>query len=112
MITIIFILLNNFLNIDEQFSNENHLVVTMTTLPERIISNHFKKVINSLLNQSLKPKYIILNIPYLYKNKKYIIPNWITKNRNIKINRCEDKGPATKFLGSLNLIPSFYSFSK
>lgn len=108
IILIIFYLLNNYLDIYEKFSSNNNLVVTMTTLPERIISHHFKKVMYSLLNQSLRPKYIVLNIPYLYKNKKYVIPNWIKKNKKIIVNRCEDKGPATKFLGSLNIIPSNY----
>ena len=108
IVLIIFILLNYYLKRRENFSNQNHLVVTMTTLPERIISHHFKKVVFSLLNQSLKPKCILLNIPYLYKNKKYVIPNWIKKHKKIIINRCEDKGPATKFLGSLNIIPSNY----
>ena len=105
-IIIVFILVNNYLNTNDNFSNQNNLYVTMTTLPERIISHHFKKVIYSLLNQSYKPEYIVLNIPYLYKNKKYVIPNWIKKHKKIIINRCKDKGPATKFLGSLNLIPS------
>ena len=108
IVLIIFYIFNNFIIINENFNNQNKIVVTLTTLPERIISNHFRKVINSLLNQKYKPEYILLNIPYMYKNKKYIIPIWIKQNKNIRINRCKDYGPATKFLGLLNIVPKNY----
>ena len=87
----------------------DNIFISMTTLPERLNSDFFKKVISNILDQSIQPTIIILNIPYIYKrtNEKYIIPRWITNHNYIKINRCLDLGPATKILGNFqNFLPN------
>mgnify|MGYP001448132085 CR=1 FL=1 len=100
-LVIIFIILYIY-----NFNKKKKIYLTMTTLPNRIVSSHFKNVINSLLIQSKYYDKIILNIPYKYKrtNEKYIIPKWIKNNKKIKIIRCEDNGPATKILGLINNV--------
>jgi len=92
----------------EGFNTEEYPVyITLTTLPERIISNHFKNVIEYLLNQNVKFEKIILNVPHVYKreNKKYVIPEWLSKHPKIQINRCEDIGPITKLYPTIDIIP-------
>lgn len=91
---------------DEDEENKN-VYICLTTIPERLVSNHFKNVIESLLHQTIAFNKIILNIPYHFKrtNEPYPdIPEWITTNSKIMVNRCEDKGPATKFLGSWSIL--------
>ena len=83
--------------------------VTLTSIPSRI--KNLNKVINSIENQSLKPDKIFLNIPTLYKR----FPNDRVSNEDIKklnnsiieITRCDDFGPGTKLLGSLNKIVKY-----
>jgi hypothetical protein len=81
------------------------LYATMTTLPERIKSDLFKQVVSELFIQ--KVEFLVLNIPTLYKRtgELYEIPDWVTKDSRIIVNRCEDVGPATKILGGLHLLP-------
>jgi hypothetical protein len=76
----------------------------MTTVPERLQSEYFKKVIESILIQH--PTKIILNIPYICNRSKeiYIIPDWIEHHEKIIVNRTPDLGPATKILGSLKIL--------
>jgi hypothetical protein len=76
----------------------------MTTLPERLKSEYFKRVIESILVQN--PTRIILNIPYICNRSQivYVIPDWIKTHKKIIINRTIDLGPATKILGSLQLF--------
>ena len=76
------------------------IIVSLTTTPDRM--PYLNIVIESLLSQTTKPDKIVLNIPYISRNnKKYSMPT-ITDNR-IFINRCEDLGPITKLLPTLNL---------
>lgn len=82
--------------------------VCLTTIPERLVSTHFQNVIRSLLRQQFPIKRIILNIPHVFQKtgQPYPdIPAWIKKQEKIVINRCDDQGPATKLLGSFELIP-------
>ena len=83
--------------------------VTFTTIPSRIKT--LGKTIESINNQTLKPNKIFLNIPYEYHR----FPNAKILDRDIKninynlveINRCEDFGPATKIMGSLEKIKKY-----
>ncbi len=79
------------------------IYVSLTTIPKRL--KNINKSIESLLMQTLKPDKIFINIPNKYKRfeqniEKSEIPNF--KDSRIEVNRCEDFGPGTKLLGSLN----------
>ena len=81
------------------------IYVSLTTIPQRI--KDLNKSIESLLKQSKKPDKIFVNIPFKYKRFKEIIDdNQIPKfdNSIVEITRCEDCGPGTKLLGSLNKL--------
>ena len=79
------------------------IYVSISTIPSRIKS--LKKSIESIINQTLKPDKIFINIPLKYRRFKETIrddqvPNF--KDSNIEVTRCEDYGPGTKLLGSLH----------
>ena len=79
------------------------IYVSLTTIPQRV--KNLNKSVESLLKQSKKPDKIFVNIPLKYKRfKETIDDNKIPKfdNRAVEITRCEDYGPGTKLLGSLN----------
>ena len=87
--------------------NSPSIYVSMTTLPNRLSSSHFRLVIDCIFRQSMPPTKVVLNIPHVYKRtgEVYSIPPWVTKHKRIIVNRCEDLGPATKVLGGLKVIP-------
>ena len=83
--------------------------VSLSTIPSRI--NNINDVILSINKQSLRPNKIYLNVPFKYKR----FPNDIVSEEdlkkidteNLEIIRCEDFGPGTKILGSLNKVKNF-----
>ena len=81
------------------------IYVSITTIPQRI--ENLNESVKSLLNQTKKPDKIFINIPFKYERftdtvKDDQIPKF--DNNLIEITRCEDCGPATKLLGSLNKL--------
>jgi len=81
------------------------IYVSLTTIPQRV--KNLNKSIESLLKQSQKPDKIFINIPFKYKRfTETINDDQIPKfdNNLIEITRCEDYGPGTKLLGSLNKL--------
>ena len=81
------------------------IYVSLSTIPSRI--KNLTKSVESLLNQTQKPDKIFINIPYKYKRFSEVvedseIPKF--KSRNIEITRCQDFGPGTKLLGSLEKL--------
>jgi hypothetical protein len=91
------------------------VVVTLTTLPSRIIQEHdtgFKSNLDSLLNQEYTGEYEIhLNIPNKLKHtgEEYVIPNWLKElvinNPKLKIfDGLEDLGPITKLYYTLKRV--------
>ena len=79
------------------------IYVSITTIPKRI--KNIKKSIDSLIEQTQKPDKIFINIPLKYKRfSETIEDSEIPKfnNNDVEITRCEDYGPGTKLLGSLN----------
>lgn len=107
VVILVILIISTFFS-KESFVNENEIYVTITTIPERLVSNHFKKCIGSILNQTKSFNKIVLNIPYVYKRtgERYPeIPDWITREKKIIVNRCDDYGPATKLLGGWKVIP-------
>ena len=81
------------------------IYVSLTTIPQRV-KNLYKSV-ESLLKQSKKPDKIFVNIPKKYERFNEVIEDdQIPKisNKIVEITRCEDYGPGTKLLGSLNKL--------
>ena len=78
------------------------IYVSVSTIPQRIKTIH--KSIESLLNQTLKPDKIFINIPNEFRRfKEKINDNDIPKfPPGVEVTRCEDSGPGTKLLGSLS----------
>ena len=84
--------------------------ISLSSIPSRLQS--IKEVVNSLNQQTIKPKKIFLNIPFSYKrfpeikNINLDILKDI-KHDNFQVIRCEDYGPGTKLLGSISLFKNF-----
>lgn len=75
------------------------IIVSLTTSPKRI--NNIHLTINSILNQTVPPDYIIINLPKVFKrnNTRFTkIPKFLTTNKKIILNPVEDIGPATKIV--------------
>ncbi len=81
------------------------IILSLTTMPERLKSANFRKVLESFFFQTVKPKEIRLNIPYTLKRtgQAYEVPA-VLSGLPITIERCEDEGPATKYLTTLRRI--------
>jgi len=82
--------------------------VSLTTIPPRYAT--LKKTLDSLQKQKKIPEKIFLNIPNNFKrfsNIDFDFDDLTKKYKNLKINRCEDFGPGTKLLGSLNEILNY-----
>ena len=83
--------------------------VSLTTIPSRI--HNLEKTIFSLKKQTIKPDKIFLNIPHNFIR----FPNDKIEEKKIKefrdldieIIRCDDYGPSTKILGSVDKTKSF-----
>jgi len=79
------------------------IYVSLSTIPQRLKS--LNESVESLLKQTRKPDKIFINIPFKYKRFSETIENdQIPKfdNNLVEVTRCEDCGPGTKLLGSLN----------
>ena len=79
------------------------IYISISTIPPRL--KNLNESIQSLLNQTKKPDKIFVNIPYKYKRfSETIEDNQIPKfdSSIVEVTRCEDCGPGTKLLGSLN----------
>ncbi len=88
---------------------KTNFCITFTTIPSRLSSIH--KTIESIEKQTLKPNKIFLNIPRrYYRFPEVEIPEIEIeklKSELVQVNRCEDFGPATKIMGSLNEVKKF-----
>ena len=81
------------------------IYVSISTIPQRL--KNISTSIESLLTQTQKPDKIFINIPNKYKRFNEIIndeqiPKFFDKR--VEITRCEDCGPGTKLLGSLDKL--------
>lgn len=96
-------------DLDEKWaknSDRTDIVVSFTTIPERI--NRIEQTVKSLLYQKRLPKKIYLNIPYKsYRDgTEYAIPEWLENLNALEIIRPEvDYGPSTKFIPTLEKQP-------
>ncbi|VBB18283.1 hypothetical protein YASMINEVIRUS_746 [Yasminevirus sp. GU-2018] len=91
-------------------------VITLTTVPNRLCSETLLAVIASLLNQTIKPKYVVLNVCTKYNKPQQMTPEQIDSQvdriqsifPDLVINRCADYGPGTKLIGICTLDPVKY----
>jgi GR25 family glycosyltransferase involved in LPS biosynthesis len=96
------------------------IIISLTTIPPRFISDTFKQIIYSLYNQILKPKYIVINLCEKYRRTfeydHYMFDNTIDHFKktydNVIINFSFDYGPGTKLLGLLNAQIEIYPEDK
>ena len=81
------------------------IYVSLSTIPPRI--KNLNKSVESLLNQSLRPDKIFINIPFKYQRFEEVVEDNqipVFRDRRVEITRCEDCGPGTKLLGSLHKL--------
>ena len=81
------------------------IYISISTIPPRL--KNLNESVQSLLKQTRKPDKIFINIPYKYRRFNEIIKdNQIPKfdSSIVEVIRCEDCGPGTKLLGSINKI--------
>ena len=81
------------------------IYVSISTITQRV--KYINKAINSLLKQTKKPDKIFVNIPHKFKRFNEIIEETQIPKFNssiVEVTRCEDYGPGTKLLGSLNKL--------
>ena len=81
------------------------IYVSLSTIPQRL--KNLNESIKSLLKQTHKPDKIFVNIASEYKRfsetiKDHQIPKF--ESNIVEITKCEDCGPGTKLLGSLNKL--------
>ncbi len=79
------------------------IYLSLTTRPERLSSDHFKKVYTSLLNQTIPFHKLIINLSI--KQFTYFIPSYLRNDRVI-MNETDICGPCAKLLGGLSIIPN------
>lgn len=96
---------NHFKNYENKIKIKidiHNIIFSITTSPKRILL--MEKTINSILNQSVSPTLIRINIPKVFKRtgESYIIPTFISNNPKIKIYEYEeDYGPIMKVLPTI-----------
>jgi len=81
------------------------IYVSLSTIPQRI--KNIDRCVDSILKQTKKPDKIFINIPNKYKRFDQVVDdNQIPKfsDDRVEITRCEDSGPGTKLMGSLNKL--------
>lgn len=85
--------------------NTTEFIISISTIPSRV--DGLQKIVNNFMNQTIKPKYIVINAPLEYVRFKDIplnIPDEIKNHPNVIINRIPtDYGPASKVLGLCHL---------
>ena len=89
--------------------SEIKFCVSMSTIPSRIKSVY--KTLDNIKKQNKQPEKIFLNIPHEYKrfkNEKINEQDIIDLKRdNLVISRCEDFGPGTKIMGSIEEVKKY-----
>jgi GR25 family glycosyltransferase involved in LPS biosynthesis len=100
---------DTFLNFEKKLTKHN-IIISLTTLPPRFIKEDFIQVIKSLYEQTLRPKYIIINLCLKYytdettdiDRQKDLIKELF--GEIVVFNICSDYGSAiTKLLGLFDL---------
>ena len=78
------------------------VVVSLTTTPNRLQGTTIRNVLASVMAQNPAPQALEINIPYEMKRlgTKYTVPQWLLDSP-VEIHRCDDLGPATKYVSTL-----------
>ncbi|SEQ46335.1 Glycosyl transferase family 2 [Treponema bryantii] len=97
-------LINKLPKIDPIFSSENeNIIVSLTSYGERI--NELKYVLYSLINQTIKPKKIIVNIAF--DDEKFITDELkFFEKYNVEFFLCEDLKSFKKLIPTLERYPN------
>ena len=88
-------------------TKSNDIIISLTTIPNKLITEDFIEVLKTLQEQLVQPKMIVLNICKQYK--RFTLPENLEqkiteiKELGITINYCPDMGPITKILGLLSM---------
>jgi hypothetical protein len=92
----------------------SNIILTLSTVPNRLLDtneNSGTKIgLKTLLDQSYSDYEIHFNIPvkYNWTNEDITIPDWLLdyqeKYPKLKIFRCDDSGPITKILPTLERV--------
>lgn len=79
----------------------SEIVVSLTTIPSRMEA--IDDTIKSLLDQSLKPARIVINVPRFSRREQvpYVVPERLRGLAAVEIRECDDWGPATKIIPCL-----------
>jgi hypothetical protein len=75
------------------------IVVCLTTIPSRV--KYLERTLKSIQNQSIKPSSIELNIPHKYRRSDIGQIELASIPEAFDTYRCEDYGPATKLIPTL-----------
>lgn len=93
-------------DIPTNIKTSNNIIISLTTIPPRLVKPEFDTTIKKLKNQILKPNFIIVNVcksysrQFTYDEKEYQKKLEEYKaDKDILLNICDDYGPATKALG-------------
>ena len=84
---------------------EETLYLTLTARPERLVSDFFKRVFASLKDQTRAFDFLIINLSindFVYDS----LPEYLTTDEKVIINRTTVCGPCTKLIGSIDMIPN------
>lgn len=76
-------------------------IVSLTSIPSRLPL--IEATLKSLMRQSMAPRRIVLNLPRFSRreNVAYTLPPFLEGLRSVSVRWCEDLGPATKLIPSL-----------
>jgi len=81
------------------------IYVSLSAIPQRI--KYINRSIDSILKQTKKPDKIFINIPNKYRRFEEVVKDTQIPKFNdsrVEVTRCEDCGPGTKLLGSLEKL--------
>ena len=88
---------------DLKYADRPRIVVSLTTVPHRIAL--IEHTLRSVLDQTVTADVVYLHLPWRsrrFPNSTYEIPRTVL-DLPIVVNRCEDYGPATKLIPTLDL---------
>jgi len=103
-------------NLSSIKNRNNNIIISLTSIPPRILTDEFDRLLKNLKQQKLKPNYIVLNVCKKYnRNFTYDLTEYEKKieklkiDKDILINFCDDYGPATKAIGLYSISNLFDS---
>lgn len=81
----------------------DNIYLSLTTRPERLSSDYFIKVHDSLINQTVSFNKLIINLSV--KEFTYVIPDYLYNNERVVLNETDICGPCTKLIGCIDIVP-------